>query len=207
MSEFVEKPIVCKEKSHRRLIYSVGINDADYIVSYNDGNKIVKCQYYERWYKILTRCYSEKYHKKQPTYKDCIICDEWKLFSNFMKWMKKQEWKEKAIDKDIIIKDNKIYSPETCCFIQQNINNILLDNKKTRGKYPAGVHFDKTSNKFMAKAVINGTRTTIGRFLTSKEASNAYKKAKHKEILRVADLQSDDRVRDGLYRHAGLILI
>lgn len=85
---------------------------------------------YKVWSSMITRCYSEKYHKRQKTYKDCVVCDEWLCYENFEKWFNKNYYEipnEKVcLDKDILIKGNKIYSPETCCFVPQSINNCIL---------------------------------------------------------------------------------
>lgn len=40
---------------------------------------------YIHWHSMLKRCYDEKYKKENPTYKDCVVCDEWLNFQNFAK--------------------------------------------------------------------------------------------------------------------------
>ena len=47
------------------------------------NNKVTK--EYDVWYRMIQRCYSEKYHIQQPTYIDCEVCDEWLNFQNFAK--------------------------------------------------------------------------------------------------------------------------
>ena len=34
------------------------------------------------------------------------------------------------LDKDILVYGNKIYSPETCCFISRSLNSLFLLNNK-----------------------------------------------------------------------------
>lgn len=55
-----------------------------------------------------------------------------------------------ALDKDILVKGNKIYSPETCCFVPQEINNLFTKRKSCRGTLPIGVKYIKENKKFSA---------------------------------------------------------
>lgn len=64
-------------------VYGYGICD---ITGIENGKQM---KYYETWKGMLRRCYSELYHKKEPTYKECSVCDEWLLFSNFKNGMMK----------------------------------------------------------------------------------------------------------------------
>lgn len=146
---------------------------------------------YKSWGGVLERCYSKELHKKRKTYVSCYITEEWKCFQNFAKWFEKnynpetmQGWE---LDKDILIKGNKVYSPETCCFVPQEINCLFTNCKSVRGKYPIGV--TKTVNgKYKARINKNGDRIDLGLFDTPEEAFQAYKIAKEEYIKEVADL-------------------
>jgi hypothetical protein len=99
---------------------------------------------YQTWNSMLERGYDNDYQKRHPTYKNITVYEEWHNFQNFAKWWEEnynsetmQGWN---LDKDILVKDNKIYSPETCCFVPQEINLLLTKNNINRGKYPIGVH-------------------------------------------------------------------
>ena len=90
------------------------------------------------------------------------------------------------LDKDILIKGNKVYSPETCCFVPQEINCLFTNCKSVRGKYPIGV--TKTVNgKYKARINKNGDRIDLGLFDTPEEAFQVYKIAKELHIKEVAD--------------------
>lgn len=85
---------------------------------------------YSTWYKMLTRCYDPKWHEKQPTYIGCTVCERWHNFQNFCEDIKTLEgyemWKVTpfaALDKDIRVPGNKIYSPETCMFVTKSQNS------------------------------------------------------------------------------------
>lgn len=137
----------------RGIVYSVGVNDADYPVEVWVDGKLKVCPFYRTWCNLLSRgCEEGRQTKKDRdlTYKDCTICDEWLVFSNFKAWMEKQDWKGKHLDKDFIKRGNRIYSPDTCVFVPQIINNFLTLRSNHRGAAPLGVCWHKASNKYTA---------------------------------------------------------
>ena len=148
--------------------------------------------FYNKWQSMLERCYDEKSLNKHPTYKGCTVCDEWKSFSIFCEWCLNNYYsidnEEMHLDKDILIKNNKIYSPKTSIFVPQRINKLLLKHNNARGKYLIGVTFSKTNNKYIARCNIDkNNRKIIGCYDTELEAFNAYKLFKEKYIKQVAD--------------------
>ena len=170
MIEFIEVKATKRSISLRKLVYGVGVNDADYMVNVSTDIKTLHCPFYERWKQMLRRCYSEKYQAKQPTYIGCSVCDDWLAFSNFKVWMIDQDWVGKHLDKDILVQGNKVYSPLTCVFVSQSVNNILSENKLTRGGTRQGVCFHKPMGKFLAKINIHGKKTHIGYFSSEEDA-------------------------------------
>lgn len=205
-NKFIEIPATKQSIGCRKALYGIGINDADYITMTSVNGKIVSCSYYTRWKDIFKRCYSDKFHIKRPTYKGCSVCDEWLIFSNFKAWMEAQDWEGKSIDKDVIKPGNKVYSPENCCFISKELNNLLCDHGAARGEYPVGVSWSEERKKFQSKVMYNGKQIPLGRFTEEKEASNAYVKAKVKIILKAVRGQSNLRIKNGLRLHAGILL-
>ena len=105
--------------------------------------------------------------------------------------MRSQDWQGKQLDKDILTQGNKIYSPERCLFVTQYINGLLNDKGASRGKYPQGVCFNKVIGKFRARCRVNGKSKFIGYYLSSKEASEAYKEFKYQVIADVAVKQAE----------------
>ena len=100
---------------------------------------------------MLERSYSEKFKEKHPTYKDVTCCEEWLTFSNFKSWMEQQDWEGKDLDKDLLVYQNKIYSPETCCFLSHKINTFLTTSAKIRGDQPIGVYWHKRDKCYISK--------------------------------------------------------
>lgn len=140
---------------------------------------------------MINRCYSKRFHLLRPTYKDCTVCDEWLIFSNFKTWMVLQDWKGKVLDKDILEQGNKVYSPSTCIFVTTRINNLLGTHTTSRGEYPQGVYKDKLNNKYKAQCSVDGKYVHIGRYGTVEEAYSAYKKFKYNVIADVASTQEE----------------
>ncbi len=128
----------------RRLVHGVGVNDANYNVHGKEG----RCPFYTKWYDMLKRCYSSRFHKQYPSYIGCSVCPEWCYFSKFRFWMENQKWEGMELDKDILVKGNRVYSPDTCCFIPQAINVLFSTGRKRKHNLhlPEGVKLGSNGN-------------------------------------------------------------
>ena len=157
-------------------------------------------QEYAKWHRMIHRCYDAKFHEKNPTYKDCMVCDDWHNFQNFAEWYTKQKGYDEnyELDKDLLISGNKVYSPDTCMLAPSQINSLLLDCGARRGEYPVGVCYDKKLGKFKAQISIDGKPRHIGFFKTVEQASEAYQIAKKANIKRMA-LEWQDRIDKRLF--------
>lgn len=129
---------------------------------------------------LLQRCYDIKFQHNHPTYVGCVVCDEWLHFSNFKKWFDANFVEGYDLDKDILVKGNKVYSPDTCCFVPHEIN-ILVRNYNRKHKQfnlPTGVYYDKIRNKYKAGGYFNSIQK---RFDTLNEAIlyNSYIRKKY----------------------------
>lgn len=152
-----------------------------------------KTMEYTTWGSMLTRCYSDKYQQLFPSYIGCTVCDEWLNFQNFAEWFNQNYYEipneTMELDKDILSHDNKIYSPDTCCFIPSYINSIICDRAGDRGDDPRGVVYHQ--GKYEATAYVNKQQKYLGSYDSAKEAFNVYKTVKEQEIKRVAELYKD----------------
>lgn len=155
---------------------------------------------YNAWLRMLNRCFDETVKKSQPTYKDVSMCDEWLLFDNFYEWLHSQpnfdKWynnKRWAIDKDILVKRNKLYSPEMCCLVPQNVNCLFLKREAERGDYPIGVRY-KNNEGFIASChnPFTNRNEQIGTYSTPENTFYlGYKPYKEDIIKRVAKIEFD----------------
>lgn len=184
----------------KRLVYGVGINDAGYITERVVNGIRVECQFYARWRNMLNRCYCKSFLERRPSYAGATVCYEWLTFSNFKAWMEKQNWKGRQLDKDILVKGNKVYSPETCVFVDGMTNSFNLDCMSARGLYPLGVHLNKQTSKFTSQCCNPFTKKNehLGRFSNIDQAHEAWRKRKHELACQLADMQDDQRVAEAL---------
>lgn len=192
-------------RKKNKKVFGIGVNNADYPITrheiVNGKCKIVwTCPYYIVWQNMIRRCYSETHLKKNPTYRGCSVCPEWIYFMTFKAWMETQYWEDKQLDKDISFEGNKVYSPETCRFVDKSLNNFLTDHGAARGEWPIGVSWHKVSGKFTAQCSnpFTGKRGHIGVFTCPNEAHEAWRKRKHELALTLADLQPDPDIAKAL---------
>lgn len=173
---------------YSRKIFGVGyLGEGEYISRKN--GKITK--EYDLWRGMLRRCYSKENKKEFNRYKDVSVCDEWLNFQNLAKWYNENyyeiEGQRMELDKDILKKNNKTYSPEYCVFVTSGINNLFLKNNKNRGKYPIGVSYNKKAKKFSSICNVNNKQCYLGLFDNSKDAFIAYKTFKENYIKNIAN--------------------
>lgn len=169
----------CKADKQRKLICKHGIVDV-----YGDAGT----QPYIIWRSMIVRCYDDAKHIKFPTYIGCSVCDEWLYYSNFKKWFNENYIEGYALDKDILVKGNKVYGPDTCCFVPQAINCLVKGSRGKSDGLPVGVHYDKRQRKYTTQKGQVGQRRCkyLGYFSTVEEAFAAYKTAKEAYIKEVA---------------------
>lgn len=188
-----------------RSVYGVGyLGEGKYLATI-DGKHTNQ---YKEWIGIFVRCYNEKKLKKNITYEDCVIHEEWHNFQNFAKWYDDNYYEindEKMhIDKDILFKGNKVYSPETCVFVPQNINKLFTKRQNYRGKYPIGVSFNKNNDSFVARVNKNKKSIFLGCYDIPEKAFEVYKTEKEKCIKEIADEYKSkipQKLYDALYKY------
>ena len=193
-------------RNRTKLVYGVGINDYKGNTKYNH----VHIPSYHTCVQMLKRCYSQDFLSKHATYIGCKVCDEWLRFSNFKEWFDNNYVEGYCLDKDIFsCKSNKVYSPDTCCFVPNEINVLLCKSDAKRGKMPIGVYERKMVNGYKYVAYVNNNiqkHFHLGTFDTPEEAFQAYKQAKESHIKDMATQYYNDgkitkKVYDALMRY------
>ena len=146
-----------------------------------------------KWQSMLTRCYSSLYQNKYPTYKGCEISESFKRFSTFLEWyisqvgFNQEGW---HLDKDIL-GCGKVYSPQTCCVIPNEINVALASiSSKHNAKNKFGISRRK-NGRFAVYAHCGSINKYLGIFDTLEEALKAYKQAKESRIKWLANKWKD----------------
>lgn len=181
---FIRKKADKKSLCKRGLILGVGVNDADYVTQYKIDGKYVQCPIYTKWVNMLARCYNKNFLKNRPSYIGCTVSKPWLKFSVFSEWYEENSVDGWHLDKDLIMKGNKVYSPEMCLFVPVSINSLLLNSASSRGEFPVGVYFNKSMNKFKSQITIDNKVTHLGYHETVEEAYSLYVKSKNNEINR-----------------------
>ena len=171
-------------------VYGVG-----YLGANTDLNTSVNgkpCYKYRKWTDMLRRCYSEKYQVTVPTYIGCTISDEFKDYSKWREWYDNYPYKQDDwhLDKDLLVKSNKVYSKETCVFLPRAINMALVTRQGNRGKCLIGVVFPK-KGKYTSFLKKHGKNTYLGTYDNEYDAYLAYKLAKEEYLKELAEDYKD----------------
>ena len=170
-------------------------------VGFHGGRTLVKGSLdealYKVWFQMLRRCYDLKvreYSNRNNTYVDCRVSEDFLHFENFKAWAETQQGvlhKGFSLDKDILLKGNKTYSKDTCCFVPLHVNNLLIKSNKIRGKYLIGVSYNESKGKFEAYVSKSENREYLGQFNSPEQAFYAYKLSKEAYIKEVANKWKD----------------
>ena len=185
-------------------VYGLGIVGTKYQIRVNG----TLTKEYELWREMLKRCYSDTYQKKYPTYEGCKVSDNFLHYEYFYEWCHKQVGFNNEgwhLDKDLLIKGNKVYSEDSCVFIPAEVNLLLTKCTASRGEHLIGVYWHNTKKAFVARVSMSkGKREYLGSFKTEIEAFNAYKTAKEAFVKEQANKwksQIDPRAYNALMNY------
>lgn len=165
----------CKGENHREVLWDGAINDC----GIDEPREAYNC-----WYSMLSRCYNPRYLSLFPTYKGVTVCEEWHVFSNFKEWFYDPQngYQEGCqLDKDILVKGNRVYSPDTCCFVPNEINSIFTTRPPKKSNLPMGVRLHRSGRY---TAMFN--KKYLGMFDDIASAVRAYGTARDIHIKEVA---------------------
>ena len=173
-------------------VYSVGIMDVP-----NEARRNVPIpKEYSIWNGVRQRCYNENIRHLTPSYQEAEMSENFKRYSYFKEWYHKQIGSDQEgwhLDKDILSKDNKVYSEDTCCFVPPEIN--------CAGQFPQGVIYNSTKTRYRARIQRSNKWESLGTYNTPEEAFYAYKPVKEAYIKSLAEKwkdQIDPRVYEAL---------
>jgi hypothetical protein len=122
-------------------------------------------KYWNTWHNMLNRCYNQK-SKDYNSYGGIgvTVCDRWKCFEFFIQDIKLIDGyndfdfdnKSIVLDKDLkqvsVDSAKKIYSPETCCFIDKKTNQELRNTSKYKKEIVA---INPNGEKIKIKGIVN----------------------------------------------------
>lgn len=179
-------------------VYGIGFFGEGKHKASEDGKLIHK---YKTWHGMMRRCYDTEFKKRSSTYLDCRVDDVWHNYQNFGDWYEDNYYRienERVdLDKDILVKGNKVYSPDTCMFVPARINTLFANCETDHGKFSTCVYTNgrKGDKKFSVR-----TRTEyLGSYRTIEEAARIYKWYKEDALKEVAN-EYKDRIPVKLYQ-------
>ena len=143
---------------------------------------------YNIWRTMISRCYNPnscEYHNYGA--KGVLVCERWHCYKNFLDdaklldgyelFLNSEKLKSVHLEKDILSKDSKIYSPETCCWAAAGVNERARWTKELalqkQSSCYMGVSRSRTG-RYIARISNDGTRINIGTFSDEVSAANAY---------------------------------
>lgn len=144
---------------------------------------------YQQWNGMKGRCKDgEKARKRLPSYVGCKLHPPWYSFDVWLKWAEHQQgflnrdaegyiWQQ---DKDILSKDGKLYSPDTCVFIPRKLNGFFIPPSSSKiTPLPVGVTAHPYGGGFRARINnANGKVKHVGLFASAEAARAAYEAEK-----------------------------
>lgn len=151
-----------------------------------------------RWGSIVSRCKPNgNFQLKQPTYEGCT--NNFKSFDTFVDWSREQDgynfsdnvrgkswfWQ---LDKDILVRQNKVYSEDTCLFVPHHVNKFVSVKRRTGMLLPIGVSFHKRVGKFAAQIMgISGKVEHLGYMSNPEDAHRLWQRAKYEKGTLLAE--------------------
>lgn len=175
-----------RDSSGKGLVCGIGIYEPR-VLCMADTPEVRKM--YRVWNGMLRRA-EPKYAERHPTYAGTSVALEFHRFAEFSEWaMQQVGWNGDGfqLDKDLLVRGNRTYSPATCVFLPRAVNVLLTRGNGNRGALPIGVKVFRHTG-YSARMKIDGQDTRLGIFKTVGDAFAAYKRAKEENIKRIAEL-------------------
>lgn len=179
------------------LLYGVGYNSKGVHKTKINGTITIA---YNKWRRMIERCYSAKCQTRNPTYIGCTVDKEWHDFQNFAEWFYCQDYSDLnyQLDKDLLDHESKVYSPKTCCLVPIELNALLTSNDANRGELPQGASLHRGTGKYRSTISINNKHMYLGLYDTPEEAHQAYKVAKEANVKDMA-VKWRDKIADSVF--------
>jgi hypothetical protein len=133
------------------------------------------------WNHIFYRCYNTEACK---TYNECFVDEKWYNFQTFAKWYEENYIEDFHIDKDILVKGNKCYGPDTCCFVPQEINNLFYSNNNSHELFGVRQIDEK---RYRPRMRFNGDEKYLGTYTNLTDAIDVYVNSKIDYVTAIAN--------------------
>lgn len=135
---------------------------------------------YAQYLGMLCRCSNRK--SLREDYHGNTLNPDWLNYDNWMDWAIPQMgfsnletngrlW---SLDKDILCKGNKHYSPEHCCFVPNALNQFFKTQESSRGDLPLGAYTPDGKHYKVRLNNGHGKHIYLGQYPNPQEAHEAY---------------------------------
>lgn len=184
----------------RTLVKGWGVNDADYPVNWSVNGERFRCPIFSIWKSLICRTIPP-IKESHASYADCSISDGWKHYMDFYNWTNNRDWEGLRLDKDVLIRGNRIYSPDTCVYIPNSLNQLLKQPKKSDSDICMGVRYlhgyKDSKDKFEAYSKYEQKYIYLGTYYSKEEAHAAWQQEKvthfEKEIQKLEEMNFKDQ--------------
>ena len=168
----------------RPSVYGVGYMGVGDFVSSIPGTR-QKTLEYTAWKDMLKRCYSEAFLNEHPSYRGCSVTPEWHNFQVFATWYVNTGYYGIGfhLDKDLLYRGNKLYSPKTCCMLPAAINNMLISMTDDG---TLGIARQSSGRYAVRLRSLNGVINYIGTYDSIEEAIHSRNETKQNIMIYVA---------------------
>lgn len=167
-------------------VYTTGVQDIKgYLVKGQPAPKD-----YSVWSAIRQRCYNKNCKDSFLAYEGCTMSEDFLVFSKFKEWYNSQIGCDQDgwhIDKDLLVKGNKVYSAETCVLLPNEINSAIVVHNRGNNNFPMGVIYNCTKTRYRARIQRKDGWESLGTYDTPEEAFYAYKPVKEAYVKSIAD--------------------
>lgn len=177
---------VKRESSGKGLVCGIGIYEPRVLCM---TETIQTRKAHRMWNSMLQRA-SAKYVEQRPSYAGTSIDPAFVRFYDFYMWAVDQigwDADDAQLDKDLLVKGNRVYGPDTCVFLPLRVNSLLIAHASRRGELPVGVTAGRTPGTYEARVRDRGTKIGMGTHRTPEAAFAAYKAGKEALVRVVAE--------------------
>lgn len=139
-------------------------------------------QLYKEAYRYWQNMHYRVEHSKN--YTSVSICNAWYAFGNFYAWFEPNYENGWQLDKDLL--SGTIYSPDTCLFVPNEVNQLF---RKFSTSLMKGVV--RNHKGYQAQISINGVIIKLGTYPTVQEAHEEYVLARKERCLALSNQYSN----------------
>lgn len=167
-------------------------SNGKWVYRFQDGVERYFTQAGMLYHGLLQRCNANGTKQiVSPMYVGCT--NSFADFQDFAGWCQVQIGYNDGyqLDKDLLVRGNKVYGNDTLVFIPQELNKLLTKRTRFRGDLPIGVTAEKGGNTFKSSFTRGGKKVNLGNFKTPQEAFKVYKEAKETYIKQQAEKWKD----------------